>query len=122
MEREFVPKEELERCRKVAKAYEEYYNQMELAIVDAGRYGFVKLQYYSYPKGFDAMETYTDSREMFEDLWDLWLNTQIFFIVKGTPLQELDYEDALEEIPKEKKKEFLEKKKEFALKAEIILD
>ena len=47
---------------------------VDVIVLDAGRYGFVKLQYYTPPTGFENNDTFTDSRELFEDLWEEWLN------------------------------------------------
>ena len=37
---------------------------VDVMSVDAGRYGFVKLQYYTPPTGFENNDTFTDSREL----------------------------------------------------------
>ena len=57
---------EREKYRKVAEPYE----MENIFAVDAGRYGFVKLQYYRPPQGFEDAITFTDSRSMFENLWE----------------------------------------------------
>ncbi|MCI8923999.1 MAG: hypothetical protein HFI45_08410 [Lachnospiraceae bacterium] len=43
----YITDEEREKCRKVADAFGELYEVTDIAVVDAGKYGFVKLQYYS---------------------------------------------------------------------------
>ena len=87
--------------------------------MDVGRYGYVKLQYYKPPQGFDDVITFTDSRSMFEDLWEEWFYTQLLMLAKGTPMAEMGYEDIFKCLPKEKQKELLDKKAEFAKMAEI---
>ena len=61
------------KCRKVAEAFTELYENDDTAILDAGKYGFVKLQYYNINNGFDCVTTYTDSSELFNSLWEDWL-------------------------------------------------
>lgn len=68
MERKiYITEEEQRKCRKVADAFAEL-EDADVVVVDAGRYGFVKLQFYTPPTGFENDYTFTDSRELFEDL------------------------------------------------------
>lgn len=113
----FITKEELEKCRRVAEAYTELYESDDILVLEAGKYGFVKLQYYRVPFGFDELMTFTDSRSMFEDLWEEWLATKLLSLSKGTPMAEMSYEDIFKCLPKEKRKEIMDKKKYFAKKA-----
>ena len=71
----YITKEEQEKCRRVAEAFAELYGLENILVMDAGRYGFVKLQYYKEPQGFDDVITFTDSQSMFENLWQEWLDT-----------------------------------------------
>ncbi len=65
----YITEEEQKKCRKVVDAFAEL-EDVDIVVVDVGRYGFVKLQYYTPPTGFENDFTFTDSREMFEDLWE----------------------------------------------------
>ena len=89
--------------------------------LDVGRYGFVKLQYYTPEYGFNDVITYTDSESMFEDLWQEWLDTRLYLFAKGTPMLEMGYEEIFKCLPEEKQKELLEQKAVFAKMAEIEL-
>lgn len=42
----YITDSEREKCRNVADAFAELYEIENILVVDAGRYGFVKLQYY----------------------------------------------------------------------------
>lgn len=53
----YITKEEQEKCRRVAEAFAELYGLENILVMDAGRYGFVKLQYYKEPQGFDDVIT-----------------------------------------------------------------
>lgn len=59
-------------CRRVADAFAEMYS-LDLMVLDAGQYGFVKLQYYKHPFGFDDTCIFTSGRDLFDDLWGLSL-------------------------------------------------
>ena len=73
MQEAFISDEEREKCRKVAEAFREAFEGEDLVVLDAGRFGFVKLQYYNINNGFDCVTTYTDSSELFNSLWEDWL-------------------------------------------------
>ena len=87
--------------------------------IDAGRYGFVKLQYYRPPQGFEDAITFTDSRSMFENLWEEWLDTQLFLLAKGTPMAGMGYNEIFRCLPKEKQEELMNRKAGFAKTAGI---
>lgn len=108
---------EHEKCRRVAEAFTELYELTDTVVVDAGTYGFVKLQYYKKPRGFDSVVTYTDSQAMFEDLWEDWFNDQLLTPVLGTPIAELDYEDIFKCLPKERQAELMAKRTYFMEKS-----
>ena len=48
-----------------------------IVVLDVGRSGFVKLQYYKSPHGFEEAVTYIDSKAMFEELWQEWNDTKL---------------------------------------------
>lgn len=102
---EYISKEERKKCQKVAEAYAEMCEQEGIVVVDAGGYGYVKLDYYFPGQGFDAATTFTDSQTLFEELWGDWLYEQVYPLVEGTPMADMDYEDVLKYLPEEKQKE-----------------
>ena len=52
VEKSYITDIERERCKKVAAAYAELYELESILVLDVGRYGFVKLQYYTPEYGF----------------------------------------------------------------------
>ena len=90
MKEKYITDGEREKCIKVADAFADMYEIENILVVDAGRYGFVKLQYYRPPQGFEDAITFTDSRSMFENLWEELLDTQLFFWQKELRWQEWD--------------------------------
>lgn len=105
----YITDDERKKCRKVADAYIELEDE-DILVVDAGRYGFVKLQYYECPFGFRDVATFTDSCKLFEDLWEEWLNTQLLLLAKGTPMEEMWYDDIFKCLPEDKQKELMDKR------------
>ena len=114
----YITDEERKKCRNVADAFRELYELTDVVVVDAGKYGFVKLQYYKPPAGFDSLVTYTDSQAMFDDLWEDWLYNQLLTSVLGTPIAEFEYEDIFKYLPEEKQKELMAKRIYFKERSE----
>ena len=78
-------------------------------------------QYYMPPHGFEEDETYTDSRALFEGLWQEWLDMKLYLIAKGTPLLEKGYKSVFESLTKEKQSELIGRKAAFVRMAGIDL-
>lgn len=109
----YITDKERDRCQQVINAFAELYELTDVVVVDAGKYGFVKLQYYREPQGFEVMSTFTDSRRLFDELWQDWFEEQVLSSVLGTPLEELEYEEIFALLSKEKQDEILNKKTYF---------
>lgn len=120
--RKYISNKERKKCRKVVNAYMKELDKTDIIVIDAGRYGFVKLQCYKPPYGFDDTTTFINSLLLFNDLWDEWLLTQILTLVKGTPMEEMDYEDIFKHLSEDKQKEFMTKREYFAQKTGIRAD
>ena len=58
----YITDEEKEKCQKVVDAFAELFENEDLAVVNAGKYGFIKLQYYRNHVGFDNAFSFNDSR------------------------------------------------------------
>lgn len=104
-------------------AFEELYEieDEDILLVDAGRYGFVKLQCYTQSYGFEELDTYTDSYSLFEGLWEEWLNLNVFLLVREMKLADVLYDDIFNHLPKEKQSELIGRKNDFAKIAGINL-
>lgn len=57
----FITEDERRRCRKVMEAYVELYEKTDVMVVDAGRYGFVKRQYFNVEGGIDVAVSFLES-------------------------------------------------------------
>ena len=117
----YITEEERAKCQKVADAFAELYEMVDILVVDAERYGFVVLKYYKPPHGFEDAITFTDSLALFEDLWEEWLNTKLYLMAKGTPLLEKGYKGVFESLPEEKQSELIIRKTDFAKTSGIYL-
>ena len=117
----YITEEERAKCQKVVDAFAELYEMTDVIVADVGRYGFVMLKYYTPPHGFEEDATFTDSRALFEGLWQEWLDMKLYLIAKGTPLLEKGYKGVFESLSKEKQSEFIGQKTDFSKKAEIHL-
>lgn len=115
----YITDEETINCRKVADAFLELFDNEDIAVLNAGKYGFVKLQYFKFPYGFDNAESYYDSQSLFNALWEDWLNTQLISLSSDTPMEDMDYDEILKCLPEEKRKELLDKQFYFAEKTGV---
>ena len=115
----YITDEERKKCQKVADAFEEVFANEDLIVLNAGRYGFIKLQYFKFPFGFETTDIFYNSKSLFDELWEKWLNTQLLNIVADTPMEEMDYADILKCLPVEKQKDLLDKRLCFAEKTGI---
>lgn len=116
----YIADEERVKCQKVADAFNELGGIENMLVLDAGRYGFVLLQYYNRQKEFEDVCTFTDSKTMFEKLQHEWFDMQLFMLAKGTPMQEMDYEDIFKCQPEEKQKKIMDMKIFFAERAGFV--
>ncbi len=115
-----ISDEEHANCQRIADAFSEIYSA-DLLVLDAGSYGFVKLQYFHPPSGYDEAGIFTTGRDLFNELWNEWLTTQLLALTKGTPLADLDYQDIFQCLPAEKQQEFLDKRDYFLDRSGISL-
>lgn len=115
----YITDEEKINCQKVADVFEEIFADEDLIVFNAGRYGFVRLQFFKFPFGFDTADSFYDSKSLFDDLWKEWLHTQLINLSAGTPMEDMDYEDIFKCLPEEKRKELLDKRLDFAQKTGI---
>ena len=114
----YITEEEQKKCRRVADAFAEL-EDVDIVVIDAGRYGFVKLQYYTPLTGFENDFTFTDSRRLFDDLWEEWLHTQVIRLAGEMKIDDIDYDAVFGKLPEEKQNELMGRKQIFAETAGI---
>lgn len=64
MAEKYITEEQRTRCRKVADAFAELYDLTDVVVADAGRFGVVRLQWFSEGEGFDSAMAFSDSGEL----------------------------------------------------------
>ncbi len=118
----YITEKESVKCKSVMNAFSELYEQSDILVVDGGRYGYVVLQYFDGRSEFNTNTVYNNSAELFEDLWESWLDVQLIKFAKDTPMLELDYEEIFKRLPVERQTELMDMRKSFADKAGISLE
>ena len=109
----FITESERFKCRKVADAFAELYVKVgDMVVADGGNAGYILLKYYN-GRGFESVDIFTESTDLFEELWTEWLEHHLLTPVLGTPLSELDYEELYNMLPNEKQESFEREKQEF---------
>lgn len=112
----YISEDEKRKCKKIVDAYTELYDASDVLVLDAGKYGFVKLQFYRPEYGFDNVLTFTDSKLLFNDLWEEWLNMELITLATGTPLEYKSCKDIFKCLSEEKQKELMSKRNYFVQK------
>lgn len=64
-------------------------------------------------ESFDGNSVYQDSKELFDDLWQMWLDYKILDSVVGTEREDIDYKKLYEELSAEIRKEYEEKRQQL---------
>ena len=100
----YITGEERENCKRVTDAFADLFENEDLIVLDAGRFGFIKLQYFKFPFGFDTILAFYDCKSLFDDLWKEWLYTQLLNYAADTPMEEMDFPDILKCLPKDTRK------------------
>lgn len=118
--RRYITEGERRKCRRVAAVFNDMYEHEDLLVLDAGRYGFVKLHDYRKPFGFDEVDTFTSSHELFEDLWKEWIYSQLISLIENSPLEDLDYDEIYESLPPQILKRVNRKKYQLMRRAGLI--
>lgn len=77
MAEKYITEEQRAGCQKVADAFAELYELTDVVVADAGRFGFVRLQWFSEGEGFDSAMAFSDSGELFEELWRIWYEHEV---------------------------------------------
>lgn len=94
--RTYITDEERKKCRKVMIAFEELYIKEDIVVA-----------------------TFTDSKELFAELWVEWRNSRLVELSKETPIANLKYKDIFQCLSPKDRKEIIKKRHYFAKKAGI---
>ncbi len=115
----YITEEERAKCQKVVDAFAELYEMENIVVIDVGRYGFVELKYYKPPHDFEEDATFTDSRALFDALWQEWFNTTLYLTAKEMELDDILYEEVFNRLSQEKQSAIIGRKIDFANKVGI---
>lgn len=108
----YITDAEYRKCKKIASVFS-ILEEDDIVLLDVGRYGFVALFYYTPPRGFDTVQSFTDSQEMFDCLWDAWLESQLFRYAETMNMGDIDYDKIFKKLPAQKQAELLSQQDVF---------
>ncbi len=116
----YITDKERIKCKKVGAAFAELCRDEDIIILDAGRYGFVLLRDYNRcTKRFEGIDTFVDSKQMFERLWDEWYLFKLVHLSEGTQLEGMDYDKLFIRLPRETQEVIMGMKSFFAGRAGV---
>ena len=116
--RVYITKTERKKCQKVQRAFKELYEMEDILVLDAAKYGFIKLHYYE-DYNFDINMIFTDSKKLSRDLWEEWRNLQLIAMAKEPLSAGMGYKQIFLLLPKRKQNKIIRKKRYFQRKAGI---
>lgn len=116
--KKYITDSEHRKCQKIASVFS-ILEEDDIVLLDVGRYGFAALFYYTPQRGFDTVKSFTDSKEMFDYLWDAWLESQLFRYAEAMNMGDLNCEQIFEKLPVQKQTELLSQQEVFLKMSEI---
>lgn len=118
--KKYITEEERKKCKIIAGVFNDLFKHEDLLVLDAGRYSFVKLQDYTVPFGFRYIDTFRNSHDLFEDLWEEWISSQLISLTLDSPLEYLNSDDILKSLPPQVMKRVNRKKRRLMKEAGLI--
>mgnify|MGYP006968299404 CR=1 FL=1 len=111
----YITTQESKKCTEVTNAFKELFETLDITVINTGKYGFALLKYY-YSNGFQYIENYINSNNLFEALWNEWLKEKLIELCIDTPLINLDYKDMYDNLSLDTQKELIKTKRLFLSK------
>lgn len=105
----YITEEQRTKCQKVSDDFVELYELTDVMVADAGRFGFVRRQWFKKDERFDSVVIFSVSFELFEELWQIWYEYQVLTPALGTPIAELDYDEIFNTFTKDRQEEIPQK-------------
>lgn len=108
----YITIRESKKSQRVANVFNELCDQIDSVVINTGKYGFVFLKYF-HCKGFQYIENYTNSADLFRALWHEWLKEKLIELCIDMPLINLNYKKMYNKLSLEIQNELLRTKKHF---------
>lgn len=118
----YITNQEKEKCRKVVAVFNKFLQQLDILVLDTGKYGFVMLEYYERIANFDCAIIFKSSQKMFDMLLDEWYLCLITDLMKKQNVNDIDIDDFYNRLPAEEKTELENRKNQFVKEAMKIID
>lgn len=96
-QRIYITNQETQKCKKVVQAFNDFLQQTDILVLDTGRYGFALLKYFDHDE-FGCIETYINSNELFDALWQEWLKEKLISLYIDTSIINFDYEEIFNKL------------------------
>lgn len=108
----YITIQESKKCQRVANVFDKLYDQIDSVVINTGKYGFAFLKYYDC-NGFQFIENYTNSIDLFKALWHEWLKEKLIELCINTPIINLNYKEMYNKLSSKTQNEILRSKKYF---------
>ena len=111
-QRIYITNQETQKCKKVVQAFNDFLQQTDILVLDTGRYGFALLKYFDHDE-FGCIETYINSNELFDALWQEWIKEKLISLYIDTSIINFDYEEMFNKLSIKTQNEILEAREHF---------
>ena len=108
---------EKDRCEVVAQIFRRYLEKHDIILRNAGRFGFIMLEYYKPRFNFDCAIIFTDSQTMFDTLLIEWYDCLITELMEEKQAENVDIDDFYNNLSAEEKNQLEDKKNRFVIEA-----
>lgn len=108
---------EKNRCETVAQIFRKDLEKNDIILKEAGKYGFVMLEYFKPKSNFDCAIIFTDSQAMFDTLLNEWYNCLITDLMEVKQVNDIDMDDFYNSLSEEEMNQLEHKKSQFVKEA-----
>ncbi|MDE6054244.1 MAG: hypothetical protein K2G55_10875, partial [Lachnospiraceae bacterium] len=104
---------EKDRCEIVAQIFRRDLEKYDIILRDAGRFGFIMLEYYEPKLNFDCAIIFTDSQTLFDTLLIEWYDCLISELMEEKQAENIDIDDFYNNLSGEEKNKLENRKRKF---------
>lgn len=104
---------EKSRCETVANLFRKDLEKNDIILKEAGKYGFIMLEYFKPKSSFDCAYIFTDCQTMFHALLNEWYDCLITDLMLEKQVTNIDMDDFYDALPEEGKIQLQNRKQQF---------
>ncbi|MDD3184575.1 MAG: hypothetical protein EOM34_12890 [Clostridia bacterium] len=117
--KETISKEECEKCRQVKEIFVDFIEDLnDFCVSDAYPFCYIVLEWFDKEQGFSNQNLFYTASDLFDYLLDYWKRTTIYHMISEA--EDLDPEQALEQLTEEQRAELKDGEREYMMAYEQV--